>query len=341
MHLIPGILLAIVLFAVLVIVHEGGHFLTAKAFGVRVNEFSVGMGPLIFQKKKGDTEYSVRAIPVGGYVAMEGENGDSEDVNAFNNKPWWARALVLFAGPFMNLVLAVVVLAGLVTYMGTGIAGDIGSVKEDSPAYQAGIRTGDVITCVNGTEYEPGLDVAKALNDAASGTDETIDITYVRDGENVDVTVPFETDDQGERHIGVSFRLEHNVLVGLKYGVIDCVKMEKLILDAFASLFSGQGSMDDVAGPVGIVNVVDQTAQTGVFNLLYLLALLSINLGLVNLFPFPALDGGRLLFVFIRLFTGKAITDEMESKVHYLGIVVLFSFMIMITFHDVARIFTQ
>lgn len=341
MHLILGILLTMVIFAVLVIIHEGGHFLTAKAFGVKVNEFSVGMGPLIAQKKKGDTDYSLRAIPIGGYVAMEGENGDSEDANAFVNKPWWVRALVLFAGPFMNLLLAVIVLTGLVTYTGTGIAEDLGSVVKDSPAYEAGMEAGDVITGINGTEYESGLEAAKALNAAASGTDETIDITYERNGESTTVTIPYATNDQGKRYIGVSFNLEHNLLVGLKYGVIDCVKLEKLVLDAFASLLTGQGSMNDVAGPVGIVNVVDQTAETGLFNVFYLLALLSINLGLVNLFPFPALDGGRLLFVFIRLFTGRSITDEMESKVHYLGILVLFGFMIMITFHDVARIFTQ
>lgn len=341
MHLILGILLTLVMFAVLVIVHEGGHFLTAKAFGVKVNEFSVGMGPLIFQKKKGDTDYSIRAVPIGGYVAMEGENGDSDDVNAFVNKPWWVRALVLFAGPFMNLLLAVIVISGLVTYTGTGIGDDIGSVTKDSPAYEAGIQAGDVITAVNGTEYSTGLEAAQALNVLASGTDETIDMTYVRDGKETTVTVPYATNDEGKRYIGVTFRLEHNVLVGLEYGVKNCIKLEKLILDAFAELLSGQGSMNDLAGPVGIVNVVDQTADTGVYNMLSLLALLSINLGLVNLFPFPALDGGRLLFVFIRLFTGRSITDEMESKVHYLGILVLFSFMIMITFHDVVRLFTQ
>lgn len=247
MHLVIGIIAAIVIFGILVVVHEGGHFMTAKAVGVRVNEFSIGMGPLLFNKKRGETVYSLRLLPVGGYVALEGEDEESSDERAFSNKPAWAKLLVLAAGPVMNFVFAVIVLTVLLMSMGA-----------------------------------------------------------------------------------VS-----NVVDAVVLGFKNCVNMEIMIFDAFRDLLTGAGSVDDVVGPVGIVDVVDKTAQAGVSNLILLTVVLSLNLGLFNILPFPALDGGRILFVIIRAVTGKAVSDELENKIHYAGILVLFGLMILITMKDI------
>ncbi len=251
MHLVIGIISAIIIFGILVVVHEGGHFVTAKAVGVKVNEFSIGMGPLLFNKTKGETKYSLRLFPIGGYVALEGEDEDSDDVRAFANKPAWAKLLVLAAGPFMNFLFAFIVLTVLIM-----VTADIG-----------------------------------------------------------------------------------NVFQGAVLGFKNCVNMEIMIFDALKDLVTGAGSVNDLVGPIGIVDAVDKTAQTGMPNLVLLTVLLSLNLGLFNILPFPALDGGRILFVIIRAvvsaFTGKTISDELEGKIHYIGIMILFGLMILITMKDV------
>ncbi len=342
MHIIIGILAAIVIFAILVIVHEGGHFMAAKAVGVKVNEFSVGMGPLLLKKQKGDTQYSIRAVPIGGYVAMEGESEDSEDERAFNRKPAWAKALVIAAGPFMNFVLAVLVLGALITWYGTSVTPYIGEVGPDTPAYEAGLREGDRILKVNGKEVDTGEAIAEAISSAAESAD-SVDITYRSShaSEPVTSTVSFREEEDGHKRIGIQFRRGHNVLTGMKYGLIRSVELEKEMLSVLGKMITGKGSTEDVVGPVGIVNVVDQTAQTGFANLLLLLAILSLNLGLVNILPFPALDGGRLLFILIRAVTGKAITDSMENAVHYFGLILLLALMLLITMKDINTFFIK
>ena len=247
MHLVIGIIAALVIFGILVVVHEGGHFVTAKAVGVRVNEFSIGMGPLLFNRKKGETVYSLRLLPIGGYVALEGEDEDSDDERAFSNKPAWAKLLVLAAGPFMNFLFAVIVLLVLIIVMG----------------------------------------------------------------------------------------MSANFFEALIMSFKSCINIEIMIFDAFKDLLTGAGSVNDVVGPIGIVDAVDQTAQAGISNLVMLTIILSLNLGLFNIIPFPALDGGRILFVIIRAFTGRAVSDEIENRIHYVGIIILFALMILITMKDV------
>lgn len=335
MHLILGILVAVIMFVIMVAVHEGGHFFAAKAVGVKVNEFAIGMGPLISSREKNGTLYSLRAIPVGGYCALEGESEESDDEHAFHNRPAWARILVLAAGPFMNYVLAVLILALLITYTGTSIMPVLASVEKDSPAYRAGLREGCTITEVDGRSVPDGADVYKAVQSAAESGD-SVTITF-EDGEGRSSTekIMFIEDENGYRYIGIRFRARHNILEGAKNAVVSSVVMEKEMLSALGKLLVGQGSPDDVVGPVGLVSVVDQTAQAGLLNVLYLMALLSLNLGLVNILPFPALDGGRLLFVLIRAVTGHMITDEMENRIHFAGLMILFSLMILITMKDI------
>ena len=335
MHLLLGILVAIIMFAIMVAVHEGGHFLAARAVGVKVNEFAIGMGPLILKKEKNGTLYSLRAFPVGGYCALEGEDTESEDEHAFHNRPAWAKALVLVAGPLMNFILAYVILAILITYIGTSAMPVLSSVEKDSPAYLAGMRAEDTITEVQGKATPDGNDVREAIHDAAEAGDSVM-VTFEKpDGSINKKEIAFATDDNGNKIIGVMFRSHHNLLTGMKQGLISCFTMEKEMLVILGKMIIGQGSTQDVVGPVGIVTVVDKTTQAGLLNVFYLLALLSLNLGLVNILPFPALDGGRLLFVIIRAVTGHRITDEMEGRIHYAGILILFSLMILITLKDI------
>ena len=339
MHIITGIVSAIVILMILVVVHECGHFFTAKAVGVKVNEFSIGMGPLLFQRSKGDTDYSLRLIPIGGYVAMEGENEESDDEGSFSNKPWWARSLVLIAGPFMNFLLAVFVIAGLITYAGTSIDNKIESLADASPAQAAGIQAGDIVTSVEGKPVTKVNEAAIFIQKAAENSD-SVKLSVKRGESEKSYNLKFEENEDHLKFVGIQFEKNHNFFVGFVRSFRQSVEIEKQIITVLKDLFTGKGSAKDISGPVGLVTVVDQVSRTGIFNMLYLMALLSLNLGLVNILPFPALDGGRLLFVIIRIFTGKAISDELESKIHFAGIMILFMLMILITFKDIKSLIT-
>lgn len=336
MSVIVGIIVALIIFAVLVIVHEGGHFAAAKAVGIRVNEFSIGMGPLIFQKQKGETQYSIRALPIGGYVAMEGEDTESEDERAFNNKPAWARALVAAAGPAMNFILAVLILSALLTYTGTAVSNVTAEVPEGMPAYEAGIRPGDRLVSIGGEAASDGTELKALLTEAVQESEIISVGVESPDEPGVEkiIEIPVTQDENGNYIIGVIFDVEHNPLAGIVQGVKGSIMMEKMMIEALTDLAVGEGSPEDVVGPIGIVNIVEQSVQTGLINVIYLTALLSLNLALVNILPFPALDGGRLLFIVIRKITGKAVSDELEGKIHFIGLMFLFALMIFITVKD-------
>lgn len=340
MHIIIGTVSALFILMILVLVHEGGHFFAARALGVRVNEFAIGMGPVLLHKKRKNTEFSVRLVPIGGYVAMdEDSSADADDKAAFNNKPWWARTIILMAGPFMNFVLAVIVIAGLITYMGTSVSNQVERVTDASPAFEAGMLAGDMITAVDGKAVSDDNEAALYLQ-AASKTSDNVEITVDRNGKEKLFKLRFKVSDDGSKLIGIRFENNHNPVVGLSRSFKQSVEIEKQIFKVLADLITGKGSVKDVSGPVGLVTIVDQVSRTGIFNMLYLMALLSLNLGLINILPFPALDGGRILFVFIRAVTGKVITDEIESKFHFAGIMILFMFMILITFKDIKTLIT-
>lgn len=340
MHIIIGTVSALFILMILVLVHEGGHFFAARALGVRVNEFAIGMGPVLLHKKRKNTEFSVRLVPIGGYVAMdEDSSADADDKAAFNNKPWWARTIILMAGPFMNFVLAVIVIAGLITYMGTSVSNQVERVTDASPAFEAGMLAGDVITAVDGKAVSDDNEAALYLQ-AASKTSDNVEITVDRNGKEKLFKLGFQVSDDGSKLIGIRFENNHNPVVGLSRSFKQSAEIEKQIFKVLADLITGKGSVKDVSGPVGLVTIVDQVSRTGIFNMLYLMALLSLNLGLINILPFPALDGGRILFVFIRAVTGKVITDEIESKFHFAGIMILFMFMILITFKDIKTLIT-
>ena len=325
---------AVIIFCLLITVHEFGHFIVAKACGVKVNEFAVGMGPAIFRKQKGETLYAVRLLPIGGYCAMEGEDEDSEDERAFNNKPAWKRACVLAAGSFMNLLTCVVLLIIIAFWSGQPTT-TIESVETGSPAYEAGIEAGDEIISVDGKPVDEWNDVLTLVG----GSDaDTAEIGIMRDGKEMTVTSGLiYSDDAARKQIGVRAGSEHALLPSVVSGVKSTGDMTVMMVDILQKLFTGEVSAKELSGPVGIVYVVNDTAKAGVIYVIYLAALLSLNLAIMNMLPFPALDGGRLLFLAIRKITGRRVTDEMEGKVHFVGIVLLMGLMLYVTWNDIVR----
>ncbi|MDR0853815.1 MAG: RIP metalloprotease RseP [Clostridiales Family XIII bacterium] len=352
------IVYAIIIFCLLVFVHEMGHFVVAKKSGVKVNEFALGMGPKLFSFTRGETKYSLRAIPIGGYCAMEGEDEDSSDPRAFNNKPAWKRALVLFAGSAMNIILAIVLMSVVIFYVGVAIS-TIDSVSESSPAAVAGIEAGDTILVMDGVEVEDWADVTAftdGLNEDAAdnhpvssaatppvegNSSVELLLTLDRDGEVFDEELLLSPDEEGYYRMGVTAQRVHTPAYFFKsfgYGTKAIFQMTGMMYEAIGQLVTGRADMDQVSGPVGIVKAVGDSAKYGFIYLVQLTALISLNLGIMNLLPFPALDGGRLIFLLIRKVTGKKVTDSMEGKVHLAGMLVLFAFMIFITVHDIGNL---
>lgn len=328
------IIYAILIFCLLIFVHELGHFVVAKACGVKVNEFAVGMGPAIYKKQRGETLYAVRVFPIGGYCAMEGEDEESDEPRAFNNRPAWQRACVLAAGSVTNFITCVILLIIIAFWVGTSTT-TIDSVQEGSPAQKAGIMAGDTIVEVDGKEVNEWDDLISTVGNSKN---DTADIVLDRNGKEVEVTSELEYDEEAGRNmIGVTAAVEHSVPAAIAGGIKNTGTMTVMMYEVIKQLFTGEVSVDELSGPVGIVYATNQAAKSGVIYVIYLAALLSLNLAIINMLPFPALDGGRLLFLVIRLFTGRKVSDEMEGKIHFIGICLLFALMIYVTFNDVIK----
>ncbi|MDD3349947.1 MAG: RIP metalloprotease RseP [Eubacteriales bacterium] len=327
------IIYAVLIFCLLIFVHELGHFAVAKAVGIRVNEFSLGMGPRILRFGKGETDYSLRAFPIGGFVKMEGEDEDSDDPRAFNNKSAIKRALVVVAGSMMNLLTTVIIVTIMALVFGSA-TNVIGETTKGFPAEEAGLRAGDRIVRINETEVSEWGEVIAALSESKG---ETIELLVERSDEKLTIVSKVKEDKSGRRIIGITTKAEHSVPIAIKTGFVSSWNLGKQMIQYIGVLFTGGGSVKDLVGPVGIVSIINDNAKLGFVYIANFAALISLNLGIVNLLPFPALDGGRLLFLLIRKFTGKAITDEMEGKIHFAGLMLLFGLMIYLVFQDVGR----
>lgn len=328
------IIYAILIFCLLIFVHELGHFIVAKSCGVKVNEFALGMGPAIFKKQKGETLYALRIFPIGGYCAMEGEDEDSDEPRAFNNQPAWQRACVLAAGSFMNLVTCVILLIVIAFWAGTSTT-TIDTVMDDSPAQKAGITAGDTILQVDDEQINEWDDLIQAVG---YNKNDKADITVERNGEELTLTADLEYDkESGRKMIGITPVAAHNPGRAVVDGVKNTGSMTVMMYTVLKQLFTGEVSVKELSGPVGIVYATNEAAKSGLMYVVYLAALLSLNLAIINMLPFPALDGGRLLFLVIRLFTGKRVSDATEGKIHFIGICLLFALMIYVTFNDVLR----
>jgi regulator of sigma E protease len=328
------IIYALIIFAILIFVHELGHFATAKFFGVKVNEFAIGMGPAFFKKERGETTYSLRAIPIGGFCSLEGQDEDSPDEKAFHRKPAWQRAIILAAGSLMNVVLAVLILGAILFSLGYPST-TIEQVSPNSPAQEAGLIAGDRILAIEGISINRWEEIPLAVGNREPGEKVTLEIS--RSGAILTVITGTTTGEDGRTVMGIAPAFEKKPFRALWDGAKSTWNMTVSMIDILKQLFTGEVPATELTGPVGIVYMVGDTAKMGASYVAYLGALISLNLAIINLLPFPALDGGRLLFLAIRKVTGKIITDEIESKIHIIGIVLLFGLMIFVTWQDILR----
>lgn len=322
---------------VLVIPHEWGHLIVAKLCGVKVNEFSVGMGPLLFKKQKGETQYSVRLLPLGGYCAMEGEEDASDDPRSYSSKSNLQKIAILLAGVTMNVIIAILVIS--ISYAVTGIPSNtLGDVTAGSPAAAAGIQAGDTITEIDGVRIKSWNEVVSAIDDYHEG--DKMEIVYKRDGKETTVFVVPEMSSETNRYmIGIGAGYTRDPLKCISAGAAATWELNKMMLGAFRGMITNGISKDDVTGPVGLVRAVDQTSEYGFTSYLMLLALVSLNLAFFNIIPIPGLDGGKIFFIILKIISGGRINDDMEYKATVAGMVLLITLFVIVTVNDVMNIF--
>ena len=329
---------AILVFLVLVLVHEFGHFITAKLCGVTVHEFAIGMGPSIFKKRYKGTLYSLRCIPIGGYCAMEGEDEESDKIGSFSNKKPWQRLLILVSGAGMNLLLGLIltVIIMFSSNMKTVSLPVIDSVLENSAAAEAGLQAGDKIVKVNDTDIHIYSELKFELSRYKGGS---IDVEYIRNGERYKTAITPQKYEDGMYYIGFQGTREQPGIGGKLYNAwFTTLLSGKAILVSLFDLITGNIGMEAMLGPVGIVSEIGKQAQIGWEELFRFAALITINLGLFNLLPLPALDGGRIFFVFVELITRKKIPADKEGMVHFIGFVLLIGFMLFATWNDIVHL---
>ena len=342
------IVLAIVMLGVLIVVHEFGHYLAGRLTGMTVLEFSVGFGPKLLGWRRKQIDYSLRAIPLGGYCKFLGEDEKSDDPRAMNNLAVWRRFITVLAGPLMNFVFALVVcVVVMVAYEGSRTLPCIEQVSAGSPAQAAGLEAGDVIVAVDGHALDDGNSATLSMAILAAGEGEAVELTVEREGENLTLSIVPETveleDGTQARQIGIVYRTEfverYTLLEALRLAPARSVEMVRFMLQSLKELvFHGEG-VQDVAGPVGIIGMIsEQTRVGGVYTALQLLFIISLNLGLMNLLPLPALDGGRLVFLLVEGVRRKSVPAEKEGMVHAIGLLLLVGLILVITYQDVLRL---
>lgn len=330
---------SLLVFLLVVMLHEFGHFSIAKLSGIKVNEFSIGMGPKIYQKQKGETFYSLRALPVGGYVAMEGEEENSHDPRAFNNVSIVKRMAVVLAGAFMNFVLAFIAFTLIFSIVGYGTS-EIEKVISNSPADKAGIQSGDLIIKINENNVKDIYDINSIIS---KNQKEEMDFQINREGNILNVKIKPEYSVENQMYlIGITSKLDHSILKSISLGANRTLEMSKLILQSIKMMFSGSFKMEYLSGPVGVVQLIGSESSKGFLNFLQILGLISVNLGVFNLLPIPALDGGKFLFLLIEALRGKPIDEKIEQGLSLIGISLLCSLMIYVTiFNDIGRLFNK
>ncbi len=333
-------LVAILVFITLIIIHEFGHFIAAKLMGVRVNEFAVGFGPKLFKKKMGETTYAVNLIPLGGYCAMEGEDETSDDERAFCNKKPWRRFIIVIAGAVFNLILGVVLVAVSLAPGEMFSTTKIAKFTENAPSNASGLMADDTILRVDGRRIFTTYDLSYAFTGIDDGK---VDITVDRQGEKVDLKdVTFKT----EEYDGVSclqvdfyvYGVEKSFKNYVSQTVNTTISYGRVVWFSLVDLITGKFGLNAVSGPVGITEVVGQAAKQNIINIFPIMALITINLGIFNLLPIPALDGGRLMFIIYEMIFRKKVPQKFEGLVHAIGFIILFGFMILVTFKDIWKL---
>ncbi len=334
----------IIILSITIFVHELGHFIFAKKAGIYVYEFCIGMGPRIFKfkRKNDETEYGIRLFPIGGFCSMAGE-GVEVDKNIpkdknLQSKTWLQRFLTIVAGVMFNFIFALIILITIGFLNGNpNNKPIISQVPVDSPSYEAGLMSGDLIKSLNGTKIDT---IDKLLIEYQINYGKTLELEILRNGEIKKVTItPYETEDGYSYGFSLDSSVKYGFFEGIKYGFSKFFSLIEQMFLVITYLITGKLSLSNLSGPVGIYNIVGESAKAGLINLIYFTGYLSINVGFINLLPIPAFDGGRILFLVIEKIRRKPIKPEIENTIHGVGLVLLMILMVVITYNDIIRFF--
>ncbi len=335
---------AILVFSLIIFVHELGHFIVARAANINVLEFAIGMGPAIWKRQGRNTLYSVRAIPMGGFCKLEGEDEETDTEGSFSAKKPLPKIAVLAAGAGMNVLLGFVIIIAITTasaFQSGGLPSTVvARVNPESSAAEF-LQEGDRIVGINGKRVNIKKDLSFELSEIGTGEST---LTYVRDGESyTDRFVPMEiTYDDGSTGYIVGFEIapaKINLWGILKESFFQTIWLVKLIFVSLGMLFRGEAGLSDMSGPIGVVSVMNAAAQGGLLNFLFFAAFLTVNIGVMNLLPLPALDGGRIVFALFELVFKKPVPPDKEGLVHLIGFALLIALMLFVTWNDIMRLF--
>ncbi|MCI1964788.1 MAG: site-2 protease family protein [Oscillospiraceae bacterium] len=344
------IIIAVLLFGFMIFIHEFGHFFTAKLCGIRVNEFAIGMGPTLFHKQGKETRYSLRLLPIGGFCAMEGEDEESGDQRSFGRKPVWKRFLVVVMGAVMNIVLGLVLMMIILGQETAFSSTTISQFSDNSAVEQAGLQRGDEFIAVDHYRIYGDRDLSFAL---ATANPDSVDIEILRDGKALTFNdVKFHSRNvKGKNYLTLDFYvmpIQKNFGTLITKSAQDTVSTVRMVWYSLVGFATGKFGFNDVAGPVGAVSAINQAASVGLAqsfvaglnNILYMVMILTVNLGVVNLMPFPALDGGKVLFLLVEAIRRKPLQQKYVGIVETAGFCLLMGFMVVVTYSDILRLIT-
>lgn len=336
------ILIAVLMFLFMIAIHEFGHFLAARIVGIKVNEFSIGFGPAIFKKQGKKTKYSVRIFPIGGFCALEGEDSDSKDPSAYCNQSAFKRFIVIIAGALFNILLGFIIVMIILSSQNVYAGTEISAFGEGAVSSEHGLRVGDRIIGVDGRRIYTTYDLSYAFSGIES--DGEVDLLVKRNGKKVLLkNVGFDVATENDiNYVKVDFfvnPIEKTPLSFISQSFKTTVSYGRIVWFSLVDLVTGKYGISAVSGPVGVTAAIGEVAKTGINNLLQMFALITVNLGLFNLLPIPALDGSRAMFLLVELIFRRPVPQKYEAAVHAAGMLVLIGFMILITVKDVYYLF--
>lgn len=338
-----NIILAILIFGILILVHELGHFLFARVFKVDIKEFSIGMGPKIFSKasRKNGTLYTLRLLPIGGYVAMNEDDEDADGENAFIKKAVWKRIVIVAAGGIVNIIIGIIIMSVFVMSSSQLVGTQIGEFSEGAISSDYGLEIGDKITAINKTKVYSSTELFYEI--MHDGT-KPVDITLVRDGKKIVLQdVEFAIGKSDGLTVGVPdfrvYAVEKNFSNVVRHTYGQSGLAIRQVWDSIWGMMTGRYNISNLSGPVGTTQVIGEAAALGPTYVVYLAAMISVNLGVVNLLPVPALDGGRLVFLIIEGIRRKRLPNRLEEKINFVGLALLLLLMVVITFKDIIKLF--
>lgn len=335
-------LVAVLVFIAVIVIHEFGHFIFAKISGIRVNEFAVGFGPKLFSKKLGETVYSLRLVPLGGFCQMEGEDDESDDPRAFGKAKAWRRLIVVAAGAFFNLLLGFILCVAFVASQKLYAIPQIARFADNAVSCNYGLQEKDIILEADGRKVYTFNDLSYMFGVSRDGV---MDFVVERGGQKVEVNgVRFNMEElnNGNRYISLDFFLygESRTFTSvLKNAAKTELSLGRIVFMSLGDMITGRFGLNDMSGPVGITVAIGDAAKESLRSLIYIASLITVNLGIFNLLPLPALDGGRLLFIFIEMIRRKPVPAKYEGIVHAIGFFILMGFAVLIMINDIIKLF--